>query len=107
MNYITLGGTVSTVSDDVAFFRQFGENVGFILNISKSEWITSKIPKELDFLSNFTLVKLKNACLLSASLFEGTSLNKILKKKSEDFFQLSVNLKTISDHDVLLILRYS
>ena len=44
MDGITLGSTVSTVSDDVAFIRQYGESVGLILNISKSELIASEIP---------------------------------------------------------------
>ena len=107
MDDITLGGSVSTVNDDVAFVRQFGENVGLTLNISKSELIASELPKESDFLSKFILVKPTNACLLGAPLFEGTSLNETLNKKLEEFSRLSVNLKTISAHDALLILRCS
>ena len=101
MDEITLSGTVSTVSDIVALVRKFGENVSLILNISKSELIASKIPKESGLLSNFILFKPTNACLLGVLLFEGISLNETLNKKLEEFSRLSVNLRTLSAHGVL------
>jgi Reverse transcriptase (RNA-dependent DNA polymerase) len=104
---ITIGGTEHTVSHDVECIKSEGESFGLSLNAPKCELISSSLSVQCQTFSNFIPVKPSDMCLLGAPLFEGTSLDNRLKEKLHDFERLSSNIRSITSHDALLILRFS
>ena len=81
--------------------------VGFYLNATKCELITTTTPAQTSILSEFIVVKPSNMCLLGTPLFPGTCLNEMLQHKLEEFERQSTNLRSIDAHDALLIIKFS
>ena len=105
---VTLGGTVSAVQRDVDYIKEHGTTLGCDLNITKCELIShSSLQLSTSTLNSFIKIIPNEANLLGAPLFSGSCLDFTLNNKLEEMTRLSDNLRHISAHDALLILKYS
>ena len=93
----TLGGSASSVNEDVNIIMSAGPKLGLHLNTSKCEVLGQKILLS-GHLSQFKILEHDSVSLLGAPLFTGVALDSAL---SIDI------LKTITAHDALIILRAS
>jgi hypothetical protein len=103
---ITLGGTLQAVAHDVETIKRRGPEYGLFLNESKCELI-STTPIQCNAFEHFIRVNVSDACLLGAPLFAGNSLNDALQLKLEELNRFSTNIRSISAHDALLLMKYS
>ena len=106
---ITLGGSFSSVHNDVVLIKSRGLNAGCVLNINKCELI-SPSPcscSQSPILSQFIQLKPDESILLGAPLLSGPALDNTLTKKFNEMSRLSVNLRLISSHDALIVLKYA
>ena len=106
---ITLGGSLSSVHNDVVLIKSHGSNTGCVLNIDKCELI-SPSPcscSQSPILCQFIQLKPDESILLGASLLSGPALDNTLTKKFNEMSRMSVNLRSISAHDALIVLKYA
>jgi Reverse transcriptase (RNA-dependent DNA polymerase) len=104
---ITIGGSISSVQLDIDIITKHGSDYGLHLHIPKCELISNSSCKESSSLSDFIAVKPADACLLGAPLFAGSTLDQTLQHKFDELSRLSTNIRSISAHDALFILRFS
>ena len=106
---ITLGGSLSSVHNDVVLIKSRILNAGCVLNIDKCELI-SPLPcscSQSPILSQFIQLKPEETILLGAPLLSGPARDNTLTKKFNEMSRLSVNLRSISAHDALIVLKYA
>jgi hypothetical protein len=105
---ITLGGSLSAVSDDVERFKQIASSVGLYLNNNKCELITNcpvfPRPRPLE---DFKVVDPGEATLLGSSLLTASATDFILKKRLDSFMTATSRLGYLQAHDALVILKHS
>jgi len=105
---VTLGGSVDSVSCDVAEIRRVGSKMGLVLNPSKCELIAPKETTVTDpFLQSFITTEIDNACLIGAPLFPGPALEKTWSDRCDDLSKAVDRLAKFGSQDALIQLRLS
>ena len=106
---ITLGGSLSSVPNDVVLIKSRGLNAGCVLNIDKCELISLSpcFCSQSPIISQFIQLKPDESIFLGAPLLSGPALNNTFTKKFNETSRLLVNLRSISAHDALIALKYA
>ena len=105
---MTLGGPVSTVTEDVQTVVARGAEMGLHLNCSKSELIShGDVVVQDATLSSFCRFDVTKATLLGAPLFPGESLDAAWQARCLDLERAVGRLRLVSAQDALLLLRAS
>lgn len=103
----TLGGSLSTVSDDVDRIATEGARLGLYLNVGKCELVCSQRSSLPRNLCQFLAVDSPNLTLLGAPLFKGQSLDYALDSCCQTLSTALVRFNNIGAHDALTLLRAS
>ena len=84
-----------------------GLNAGCVLNIDKCELISPSpcSSSQSPVLSQFIQLKPDESILLCAPLLSGLALDNTRTKKFNEMSRLSVNLRSISAHYALIVLK--
>ena len=107
LDYVTLGGPMADVENDVNVVVDSGKAIGLTLNSSKCEIISqSIIPPGLS-VSSFCQVSPSDSILLGAPLLCGSALDAALSSRCSELATAESRLSIISAHDALLLLKSS
>jgi len=104
---VTLGGSFSSLSSDVALIESSSRSIGLLLNRSKCEIISSSPPPAGLFFSVFCVVAAADAVLLGSPLLPGPALDAALLKRHAELSTAEKRLSLIAAHDALVLLRSS
>src|SRR5664279_5645729 len=104
----TIGGSLTSVSQDVDLVMDAGARLGLHLNVAKCELISSVCPPTLSpLLSNFTHRVPADSTLLGAPLLVGGALDSAWDKCCASLSLAIERLVSLPAHDALILLRAS
>ena len=107
MDDVTVGGSLSTVADDIATITTIGPSYGLQLNSLKCEVITKTGAVNHEAFRGFQQETPDTAMLLGAPLSTGSALTECLSSRCTDLSRAIERLKLISAHDALVLLKNS
>lgn len=100
----TLGGSNTSVSNDIDLILEEGAKLGLHLNVKKCELVGQQ-PALSGRLVDFTFVERSKASLLGAPLFQGEALDHSLTSACQTLSTAIDRLSSIAAHGVLILLR--
>jgi hypothetical protein len=104
----TLGGSVSSVANDVSTIEKIGASLGLHLNRSKCEVISKHFaPSQFPQFHGFQHVTPDSATLLGAPLSTGAAMDDILTALHDKLKCAVERLRLLSSHDALVLLKNS
>jgi len=105
---VTLGGSISSLSQNVEYLKEASLSLGLVLNNNKCEFISNSIPQSLpSALQNFLYVNTSDAILLGSPILRGAATQKVLGDRVESLKVAADRLKLLQAHDALTILKHS
>jgi len=104
---VTLGGSKSTVADDINTIATVGPSYGLELNTSKCEAITQTGVANHAVIGGFQQKTTDSATLLGAPLSTGAAMTDCLQTRCQDLTRAVNRLKLVSSHDALVLLKNS
>ena len=107
MDDVTVGGSMSTVADDISSIATEGPRYGLQLNSSECEAISTTGAVIYPVLSGFAQKTPGSATLLGTPLSAGPVMTECLTFRCDDLSRAMDRLKLISAHDALVLLRNS
>jgi len=105
---VTLGGSISLISQNVEYLKEASLNLGLVLNDNKCEIISNSIPQTLpSSVKDFLYVHSSDAVLLGSPLLRGAATQKVLGDRVESLKVAADRLEWLQAHDALTILKHT